>query len=127
MARIANRSKLFISLIAASFALCAVARAALADCLTYGGNATLDGWLSLKPAAGNVKGSHWSIKLAKPACVAADTTNPAIDAAPRIDLKVSADQDKAFRDQFNKRVKVSGTLNGAEAGHVTLDGASLAQ
>lgn len=89
-----------------------------ADCLQYGSPVTLDGWLSLKPATADevkagAKVGHWSVKLAKPACVAADPTNAAnaaIAALPRADLTVDAALDKALRGLFGKRTKVSGTL-----------------
>jgi hypothetical protein len=136
MARIVNRSKFILPLVAASLVSMACAAQA-ADCLAYGGPATLDGWLSLKPAtaaqitAGVAKNaSLWSLKLAKPACVTADATSPAVAAAPRIALAVPADQDKTFRAEFGKKVKVTGTIratDAAKAGYaVVLDGAKLA-
>lgn len=105
-----------------------------ADCLQYGSPVTLDGWLSLKPPtadevkAGASKNSVWSIKLARPACVAADPSNAgnaAIAALSRVGLTVGADLDKTLRASFGKRVKVSGTLlaaPGKASAPVTLSG-----
>jgi hypothetical protein len=134
MARITMRSTLlFPAVLAVAIGLAGAAQAA--DCLTYGGQATLDGWLSLKPATaeqiagGMEKGSHWSMKLAKPICVAADATDPAVNSLTRVALRVPADHDKDFRAAFNKRVAVSGTIratSAAKAGYaVVLDGAAL--
>ncbi len=130
--------KLMRSVFLAAAVLGAGASAALparaADCLQYGSPVTLDGWLSLKPPtadavkAGASRNSVWSIKLAKPACVAVDPSNAvnaAIASLPRVDLKVGADLDKTLRASFGKRVKVSGTLlasPGTGGAPVTLSG-----
>ena len=112
------------------------AGAAQAGCLAYGAQATLDGWVSLKPAtagqiaAGVAKNkSLWSIKLAKPACMTASGTDAAVASLPRVALAVGADQDKALRATFGKRIQVTGTLKADDAAKtglpVELEGATL--
>jgi hypothetical protein len=131
-----GRSKRQWKIIAAALALVlAGTGAARAECLAYGGAAMLDGWASLKQAtaaqiaAGMAKGSHWSIKLAKPICMAADATGAAITGVPRVAFTAGADQDQALRAAFGKRVQVSGLLRAvapAKVGEpVALEGAVL--
>lgn len=130
-----GRSTRHAKLVVAALAFMLVgAGAARAECLAYGSAATLDGWASLKPAtaeqtaAGMAKGSHWSIKLAKPICMAADATGAAV---PRVGFTPGPDQDKALRAAFGKRVQVSGLLRAADPAKVgapvVLEGAVLAK
>ncbi len=133
------RIRVAVGSLLASIVFTAIAASAQADdCLAYGSATTLDGWLTLKPAtaeqvAGGVAKtkSLWSLKLAKPACVAASGSDAAVASLPRLAVNVPAAEDKAFRDQFGKRVKVSGTIrstDAAKAGYaVVLDEAKLAQ
>ena len=130
-----SRKRIRIGLMALAV-LAGGAGAAQAECLAYGAQATLDGWVSLKAptaaqiAAGDAKNkSLWSIKLAKPACMTASGTDAAIASLPRVALVVSADQDKALRATFGKRIQVAGTLKAADAAKaglpVVLEGAAL--